>query len=80
MTPQRLLLYLALAILLAQSALAGDSHAELGIENLMTASEFKDAGLVKLSPEELAKLNKWLTTFASKTVNFMGGTGRRFSN
>lgn len=32
----------------------------------MTPSEFKSAGLEKLSPEEIAKLNAWLQGFREK--------------
>ena len=41
----------------------GDSA---GIEQTMTPEEFKAAGLEKLSPAELAKLNAWLQGFRVK--------------
>jgi hypothetical protein len=34
------------------------------IESLMSATEFRKAGLQKLTPDELAALNGWLTQFA----------------
>ncbi|OGT83816.1 MAG: hypothetical protein A3H91_10740 [Gammaproteobacteria bacterium RIFCSPLOWO2_02_FULL_61_13] len=34
-----------------------------GIEQMMTSGEFKAAGLEKLSPEELSKLNQWMMQF-----------------
>lgn len=37
-----------------------------GIQQAMTPSEFKAAGLEKLRPEELAKLNAWLQGFREK--------------
>ncbi len=36
------------------------------IQQAMTPEEFKSAGLAKLSPEELAKLNAWLQGFREK--------------
>jgi hypothetical protein len=39
-----------------------------GIEQQMTPSEFKAAGLEKLTPAELAKLNGWLQGFREKAV------------
>ncbi|MBL8263573.1 MAG: hypothetical protein JNM58_14205 [Xanthomonadaceae bacterium] len=46
--------------LLAAFALSPDALARKPIEQDMTPEEFKAAGLDKLSPEELAKLNTWL--------------------
>lgn len=58
MSPIRALLPLAL---LAVFALAPhDARADKPIEQEMTPDEFKSAGLDKLSPEELARLNTWL--------------------
>lgn len=36
-----------------------------GIENLMTAREFKDAGLYQLSDQELKSLNNWLVKYTA---------------
>ena len=49
-----------LAALLASFAFAPAAFARKPIEQEMTPEEFKAAGLDKLSPEELAKLNVWL--------------------
>lgn len=38
------------------------------IEKMMSADEFKAAGLDKLSPEELQKLNEWLHGYRESTV------------
>jgi hypothetical protein len=58
MSPTRALLPL---VLLAAFALAPhDARADKPIEQEMTPDEFKSAGLDKLSPEELARLNTWL--------------------
>jgi len=48
------------------SGLAQDEGA--GIEQQMTPSEFKAAGLEKLTPAELAKLNGWLQGYREKAV------------
>jgi hypothetical protein len=48
------------------SSLAQDEGA--GIEQQMTPSEFKAAGLEKLTPAELAKLNAWLQGYREKAV------------
>jgi hypothetical protein len=39
-----------------------------GIEQAMTPEEFKAAGLEKLTPQELAKLNAWLQGYREKAV------------
>ena len=71
-------LALVAAIALPSLALAKDP-----IEREMTPEEFRAAGLDKLSPEELAKLNDWLRTRgllaasaagAASTVGFRGNT------
>ena len=48
------------------SSLAQDEGA--GIEQQMTPSEFKAAGLEKLTPAELAKLNGWLQGYREQEV------------
>jgi len=48
------------------SSLAQDEGA--GIEQQMTPSEFKAAGLEKLTPAELAKLNGWLQGYREQVV------------
>ncbi len=58
MSPTRALLPL---VLLAAFAFAPhNARADKPIEQEMTPDEFKSAGLAKLSPEELARLNTWL--------------------
>jgi hypothetical protein len=39
---------------------------KLDVESLMSASDFRQAGLSKLSAQELAALNLWLTRYAIK--------------
>ena len=51
---------LALALLLACSAAAAAQEQTPPIQQQMTPEEFHAAGLDKLSPEELARLNAWL--------------------
>jgi hypothetical protein len=48
------------------AAFAQDEAA--GIQQAMTPDEFKGAGLEKLSPAELAKLNAWLQGYREKAV------------
>jgi hypothetical protein len=55
---RRLLFTLVMAFLFSSSlAIAAEFSS---VEEQMTASEFKNAGLDKLSPEELAALNAWI--------------------
>ena len=51
---------LSLALLAAVALAPGVALAQKPIEQEMTPQEFKAAGLDKLSPEELARLNTWL--------------------
>lgn len=51
---------LPLALLAAAALSSMTAHAQQPIEHDMSPQEFKDAGLNKLSPQELAKLNAWL--------------------
>lgn len=50
----------ALALLLAVTIPAVSAQSFSTLEEQMTAKQFRDAGLDKLSPEELAALNEWL--------------------
>jgi len=54
----RLLLVLALTVAACGTVAAQTSFSSL--EERMTAREFRDAGLDKLSDEELAALNRWI--------------------
>ncbi len=51
---------LPLALLAASAFAPHDARADKPIQQDMTQEEFKAAGLDKLSPEELARLNAWL--------------------
>jgi hypothetical protein len=53
--------YLVIAALLAVPAASAQSDFS-SLEELMTGSEFEEAGLDKLSEEELRNLNTWLRT------------------
>jgi hypothetical protein len=55
---RRLLTSSLLVLALAAGAASAEQFSSL--EERMSAKEFKEAGLDKLSPEELAKLNAWL--------------------
>jgi hypothetical protein len=43
-------------------------YAGLHVESLMTAAEFKKCGLNKLSPEEIAHLDSWLSSFGNRVA------------
>jgi hypothetical protein len=55
---RRLLICSLLALSLSAGVAAAQQFSSL--EERMSAKEFKEAGLDKLTPEELAKLNAWL--------------------
>lgn len=61
--PAFLALALAVLISLGAAPLAGAQEEATGIQQAMTPEEFKGAGLEKLTPAELAKLNAWLQGF-----------------
>ena len=61
-----LVIALGLSLGCLSSSLAQDEGA--GIEQQMTPSEFKAAGLEKLTPAELAKLNAWLKGYREEAV------------
>jgi hypothetical protein len=42
--------------------------ATVAVEDLMSAAEFKQAGLQKLSPTEIAALNRWLSLYSARIV------------
>ncbi len=50
-----------------QSTRAAKEQASGDIQEMMTPAEFKAAGLSKLSPDELAKLNAWLQGYRQVT-------------
>jgi hypothetical protein len=59
------LLIVALPFLLSLSAYSQQvSSPILDVQNLMSAKEFHEAGLEKLTPEEMKKLNAWLAQYA----------------
>ena len=58
-------------LLLPFSALAAAQKkpaVTLAVEDLMSAAEFNQAGLQKLTPEELAALNRWLNVYSARVV------------
>lgn len=65
-----LFIFLALAIIvgfsLGAAPLVRAQEETGGIQQAMTPEEFKAAGLEKLTPAELAKLNAWLQGFREK--------------
>jgi len=59
---------IALALFLALAAPGAQSQEFSSLEERMTHSEFKAAGLDKLTPEELAALNAWLQNRTAGTT------------
>lgn len=57
--------YITLVGLFAVSVQAQEKSDFPGVEQLMTAAEFKAAGLHQLSDEELIELNQWLTQYTA---------------
>jgi len=54
------------------------SHAQVQVpkvEELMSAQQFQQAGLAKLSSEELQQLNAWLFTYTKAVVQAATGAG-----
>jgi hypothetical protein len=62
-----LLLGFCLSLGWLQSARAAREKMAEDIQQIMTPEEFKAAGLNKLSPEELARLNAWLQGYRQVT-------------
>jgi len=62
----KVLLLTTLLLMAAATSLAGAADKPFpGIRNLMTAEEFKAAGLDQLSPEELRQLDTWLLHYTA---------------
>lgn len=57
---------LAVTVSLSSAPLVRAQDEAAGIQQAMTPEEFKSAGLEKLSPVELAKLNAWLQGYREK--------------
>ena len=57
---------LAISVLLAPAVTA---EAPPDVRTLMTADEFKDAGLERLSPTELEALNRWLLLYTARQAS-----------
>jgi hypothetical protein len=64
----------SLALLLSAGCLAGSEFSSL--EERMTAREFRDAGLHKLTDEELAILNRWIKARSLAEGEAMSLSGR----
>lgn len=66
---RRLFLATALAAMLPLAAPLAGAQSFSTLEERMTATEFREAGLEKLTPEELAILNAWLKSRATASPN-----------
>lgn len=67
-SPTFIALAFAVTFSLGSASLVRAQGEAAGIQQAMTPEEFKAAGLEKLSPAELAKLNAWLQGFREKAV------------
>jgi hypothetical protein len=71
-------LVMAAALLIAVSSV-GAQESKLGVRNLMTAAEFKAAGLDKLSQAEAQALDEWLAKHSANVYRLAqrggGGSG-----
>ncbi len=66
---------LAPILLLFATTLAGAQTTPPTLEERMSQAEFRDAGLDKLSPEELARLNAWLGAHGGATTKYVTASG-----
>lgn len=60
-----------LLVLLLISALSAQHGFELHIKKLMSPTEFNAAGLSKLTPSELAKLDEWLDGHTERVIRLV---------
>jgi hypothetical protein len=57
------------SVLLLFNSIAAAQTRSVEVTRLMSAAEFAEAGLNKLTSEELAKLNAWLTSFSLRLLS-----------
>jgi hypothetical protein len=68
--------YTLLSAALALSCLSAHAQQTDGLQQRMSAEEFKAAGLDKLSPQELQNLDAWLGAHAKVTTRVVTPTGK----
>jgi hypothetical protein len=70
--------HLILSMLLALPLCGVSVHAQqaTGLQQRMSDAEFKAAGLDKLSPQELANLDHWLSTHGKVTTKVVDASGK----
>jgi hypothetical protein len=70
--------HLILSMLLALPLCCLSVHAQQanGLQQRMSSDEFKAAGLDKLSPQELANLDNWLSTNGKTTTKLVDASGQ----
>lgn len=66
---------LALILLAAAGAVAAQTQSPT-LEERMSQAEFRSAGLDKLSPEELQRLNAWLQAHGGTQTKYVSATGK----
>lgn len=70
----RLISGFALLLLLAATTVGAQSQPST-LEERMSQTDFRDAGLDKLSPTELAHLNGWLQAHGENKVKYVSASG-----
>jgi len=77
MTTPRWLATLALAGLAGFATLGaqGSPTPAITVKGLMGVQDFKDCGLEKLSPEELRRLDVWVTNYTGRVIQVLSGSG-----
>lgn len=70
---------LATSLLISSAALAQSESAFSSLEERMTGREFSEAGLDKLTPEELGRLNLWIRQRSVAEYEFEGNSFERDS-
>ncbi|MGH8157358.1 MAG: hypothetical protein ACREPQ_04520 [Rhodanobacter sp.] len=72
--PRRLILSMLLALPLC--GLSAHAQQTDGLQQRMSSAEFQAAGLDKLSPQELANLDNWLSTHRKVTTKMVDASGK----
>jgi hypothetical protein len=66
---KRSLIISALLLIFGAHQALAQGQLNLKVKDYMTVTEFQDAGLSKLTPSELAALDRWFSTVAEKLVD-----------
>lgn len=69
-------LILSMLLVLPMCSLSVHAQQATGLQQRMSDVEFKAAGLDKLSPQELANLDSWLSTHGKVTTKVVDSSGK----